>query len=190
MENEEVIVNSTAEANNDPVVTIPYDLFQSFRGKYYIGRTPILTIRSQSNCWGGLLNPHDSGVNLFIDTISVTNTSGSPFCARIWLNNTPFGRIFVSPFVTPANTAADPVRISHGLLSYAQNLRIVPFNGDSLASQFVRPQGTQLNEFGGKLILPPCGSCIFFCYARDGAGGVSSAIQTCEISMQWWEQDV
>ena len=31
------------------------------------------------NAWGGLINPSDSGVNLFINVYTVTNFSETPF---------------------------------------------------------------------------------------------------------------
>jgi hypothetical protein len=187
MENEEVIVNSTCEEDPDEIVTIPFDLFQSFLGRYYIGRTPALTLRGGCDCWGGLINPRDSSVNLFIDNISVSNTSGTPFCTRIWLNTTPFGRIQVSPFVTLANTAVEPMPVSFGLLSYSLGLRIVPFNGDSMASQIARPFCSLDSSFGGKVIIPPGGNIIVFC-SSDGLGpGPGGVCTSCEISFQWWE---
>lgn len=190
MENEELTVNSTNGRDPDEIVTIPFDLFQSFSGRYYIGRTPVLTLRRCCDCWGGLINPRDSSVNLFIDTISVSNTSGTPFCTRIWLNTTPFGRILVSPFVTLANTAVEPMPVSIGLLSSAQGLSMVPFNGDSLASQFARPFRTLDSVFGGKIIIPPGGNIIVFCYSHDGPGSAGGACASCEISFQWWEMPV
>lgn len=193
MENEEVIVNSTIEEDPDEIVTIPFDLFQSFLGRYYIGRTPVLTLRRCCDCWGGLINPRDSAVNLFIDNISVSNSSCIPFCTRIWLNTTPLGSVLISPFVTLANTVVEPMPVSFGLLSYAQGLKIVPFNGDSLASQFARPCSTLDSAFGGKIIIPPGGNIIVFCYSHDGPGpgsGPGGGCASCEISFQWWEMPV
>lgn len=187
MENENVIVDSPLDEDPGEIVTIPFDLFQSFLGRYYIGRTPVLTLRGGCDCWGGLINPRDSSVNLFIDNISVSNTSGAPFCTRIWLNTTPFGRILVSPFVTLSNTAVEPMPVSFALLSYAQVLRMVPFNGDSLASQFARPFRTLDSAFGGKIIIPPGGNIIVFCHSNEGSGGCCAS---CEISFQWWEMPV
>lgn len=184
MENEEATLIS--EANNDPdqVVTIPFDLYQSFLGRYYIGRTPTLTLRPGCNCWGGLANPDDSPVNLFVDSISVSCLSPLSCCARIWLNTTLFGRIIVSPFVTLANTAVDPMPFSNALLSYAQNLRMAPFNGDSLAGEVIRPLGTLTDSFGGKLIVPPGGSVIVYLSLPDPQGCLN-----CEVSCRWWEKE-
>lgn len=184
MENEEATLISSAADDPDRVVTIPFDLYQSFLGRYYIGRTPTLTLRPGCNCWGGLANPDDSPVNLFVDSVSVSCLSPVSCCARIWLNNTLFGQIFVSPFVTPANTAMDPVPVSNALLSYAQNLRMAPFNGDSLAGEAVRPLGTLTDSFGGKLIVPPGGSAIVFLCLPDSQGCLN-----CEVSCRWWERE-
>ncbi len=174
----------------EEVVGVPYTLLQSFLGKYYIGRSPGLFLRSGSHCWGGVINPRDSDADIFVDSISVSNTCGATVCTRIWINGTMFGNIYASPYVTPANTTADPARYPRGMFSYAQDLKSTPQDGVSLASLFVAPYASQTQEFGGKLIIPPNGSCIVFCYARDSSGGQSSASQACEISMQWWEQQI
>ncbi len=184
MENEEATLISAPCDDPEQVITIPFDLYQSFLGRYYIGRTPTLTLRPGCNCWGGLANPDDSPVNLFVDSISVACLSPVCCCARIWLSNTLFGQIFVSPFVTLANTAMDPMPVSNALLSYAQNLSIAPFNGDSLTAEIIRPLGTLTNSFGGKVIIPPGGSVIVYLSLLDSGGCLN-----CEVSCRWWEKE-
>jgi len=184
MENEEATLLPASNDDPDQTVTIPFDLYQSFLGRYYIGRTPTLTLRPGCNCWGGLANPDDSPVNLFVDLISVNGLSPVSCCARIWLNTTLFGRIFVSPFVTLANTAVNPTPYSNALFSYAQNLRIAPFNGDSLAAEVVRPLSALRDSFGGKVIIPPGGSIIIYLSLLDSGGCLN-----CEVSCRWWEKE-
>lgn len=183
---------SDAQASPEEVIIVPYELYQSFMGRYYIGHTPGLTMKNGSNCWGGIINPRDSDADVFIDSICISNTSCLTVCSRTWINHTPAGSIFASKFVMPANTATNPVRHPAGRLSYAQNIRATPTDGQSLSSLFTRPFGTQTLEYGGKIIIPPGGSCIVFCYAHDLAGvtgsGAGAFTQSCEISMQWWEQ--
>lgn len=192
MPDEELFANEPAQNDPEEIIGVPYSLFQSFLGMYYIGRTPGLIVRSGSNCWGGIINPRDSDADVFIDSISVSNTCTSAVCTRIWINNATFGSVYVSPYVTQANTTAQPSRDPSAVFSYAQDLQSTPQDGSSLASRFIGPLETQTQEFGGKLIIPPCGSCIVFCYAREPAAkpGQAASSQTCEITMQWWEQPV
>lgn len=192
MPDDEPFANAPAENDPGEVIGIPYSLFQSFLGMYYIGRTPGLFIRSGGNCWGGIINPRDSDADVFIDSISVSNTSSFAVCTRLWINSSTFGSVYVSPYVTQANTAADPPRCARAVLSYAQDLQTTPQDGNSFASRFIGPLETQTQEFGGKIIIPPCGSCIVFCYAREPAAkpGPAASMQTCEITVQWWEQQI
>jgi hypothetical protein len=189
---DEELIASPAQDVPEEVVGVPYSLFQSFLGKYYKGRTPGLFIKTGSNCWGGIINPRDFDADVFIDSISVSNTSTSAVCTRIWINSTTLGTVYVSPYVTPANTAAEPVRCPRAVLSYAQDLRSTPVDGASFVSRYIGPLLTHTQEFGGKLIIPPGGSCIVFCYAREPAGnsGQAAVTQSCEISVQWWEQQM
>jgi hypothetical protein len=67
---------------------------------------------------------------------------------------------------------------------------MVPFNGDSLASQIAKPFCSQDTVFGGKIIIPPGGSIILFCCSGDGPAGPGGGCASCEISFQWWESPV
>lgn len=184
MENEEESQHPPADGDPSQIVSIPFDLYQSFLGRYYIGRTPTLTLRPGCNCWAGLVNPDDSPVNLFIDSVTVASVSPFSCCARIWLNTTLFGLISVSPFVTLANTAINPMPNSNALLSYAQNLSMAPFNGGSLAGAVVRPMGTLTEDFGGKVVVPPGGSIIIYLSLADPRGCLN-----CEVGCRWWERE-
>jgi hypothetical protein len=65
------------------VVDITNPTMQSILGKYFIGQTDEVVLGGQSNAWGGLVNPANSGVNMFFDIFTITNFSTQSFLAEI-----------------------------------------------------------------------------------------------------------
>lgn len=101
------------------VVNITSPALNSRLGKYFIGQTGLLNFGSGYNAWGGIINPIDSGVNLYIDIFTITNFSTQSFVGEIWLNaNTPKNSV-VSPTVTPSNQGISPPLIPKAVMKYA-----------------------------------------------------------------------
>ncbi len=162
------------------VVNLQYRVNKAFKGKYFIGHTPILSIFDSSNSWGGLINPEDSGVNLYVCTFTVSNYSSNPFRAQLWLNSSPVGGRF-SPFVSPSNTAQSPLPIPKTNLLYAQNIHGVPSDGTSILSRIAEADSTNVANYYGKIVIPPGGSFIAFLYSPG-----AQRIRT-EVAFGWWE---
>lgn len=64
-------------------VNIPNPLYQSLQGRYFVGQTETIRFGKGKNAWGGLINPSNSDVNLFVNAFTVTNHSNQPFIAEI-----------------------------------------------------------------------------------------------------------
>lgn len=47
------------------VVSIPVPLFESIEGNYFVSQTDILCVKKRMNAWAALVNPYDSGINLY-----------------------------------------------------------------------------------------------------------------------------
>lgn len=164
------------------VVSLQYRVYQSFLGRYFIGHTPVLCISGCQNAWGGLLNPARSGVDLFVNTFTVSNMSGTAFRSVAWLNADPNGRASYSPYVSCANTALDPVPRPKVVLASAQTQNDPFYEGTSLFTRICSPRSTVVGNYYGKIIVPPGGSFIVVLY---GAG--QQPIKA-EVSFGWWEK--
>lgn len=57
------------------VVSLPNPFAKSVERKYFLGQTETLTL---GNGWGGLINPLDSKVKLFVNVFTVINLSAEP----------------------------------------------------------------------------------------------------------------
>lgn len=142
------------------VADMPYALYLSLQGKYFVGYADNMQFGIDSIAWAGLINPVNSGVNLHIYVWTVTNIGPTPLTARIWFNTDPPGQPSKSEFVTPANTALRPLPRPRVKLLEASNVMGEPDGGDNVIIRKVDPEVTIASEEEGKFIFPPGGSFI------------------------------
>ncbi|MCM3749853.1 DUF6143 family protein [Paenibacillus pasadenensis] len=162
------------------VVSIPNELYQSLQGRYFIGQTETLTAGQGANAWGGLINPANSGVNLFLATFTVNNLSNKTFPAKFYVNTTPPGVASTSTLVSPANTTR-PTK-PKVKLKFVRSTRGVPSGGTNIFTREVPPSPILVDE-QGKIIIPPGGSFVVFLPA-------SSSTIKARIVLGWYEQPV
>ena len=73
----------------DKSVNIPVELYESWKGRYFIGYADDLTLGKGKSAWARLYNPPGSGVTLFVNVWTVTELSSEPFRAQFWFNAVP-----------------------------------------------------------------------------------------------------
>ena len=157
------------------VAGMPYPLYLSLQGKYFVGYADELDFKKGKIAWAGLINPPNSGVNLFVYVWTVSNIGQAPLIAEAWLNTDPPGCPKKSQFVTPSNTAITPLPIPKIKLLEASNIIGEVEGGDKLFTKEVTSEVTIVGEENGKFIIPPRGSFIItlsspskVCQAGDG----------------------
>ncbi|OAA92887.1 DUF6143 family protein [Clostridium coskatii] len=184
MENKNILNSNTVSHHNKltEVVNLPYRVYESFKGKYFMGHTPFLILERNLNAWGGLMNPEDSEVKLYINTFTVSNTSNTPFRSELWLNSEPLGRTSISPYVSPANTTIYPLPTSDILLGFAQHVKHSPSSGISLFNRIAEANSTVVGNYYGKIVIPPGGSLIVYLHSPG-----SQHIKT-DVALGWWEE--
>lgn len=167
-------------------VSIPISLAKSMEGKYFVGIAENLDFGNATNAWARLYNPLNSGVNLFVNTWTVSDILTTPYRLRIWFNSTPQGLIQFSQNVTPSNLAVVPESKPRILLQYAIAVSSLPIDG---TPGYVRYglEGTTINsEEEGKFIIPPGGS--FMITISNPQKPTIPA--TGSISFGWWEEPI
>lgn len=164
--------------NRNEVVSLEYRVNKAFEGKYFMGHTPVMTLRGQ-NAWGGLVNPRGSGVDLFINTFTVSNYSDMPFRAQLWVNAVP-GRGYNSPYVSPSNTAKMPLREPKAQIVYQPFASSAFSGGSSLFSRVAAANDTVVGNYYGKIVIPEGGSLLVLLYAPEGESFA-------EVGLGWWE---
>lgn len=155
--------NKTSITLPNPITQVagmPYALYLSLQGNYFLGSTEELQFGNGRNAWAGLFNPYNSGVNLHIYFWEVSNTGDSPIRAQVWFNSTPLGYPTIVESVTPGNTAICPP--SRTIIKFLQASN-VPGDPTGGVKAFVRraPAKTTIGDVEvGKFIMPPGGSFI------------------------------
>lgn len=159
-------------------------LFKSIQRKYFVGQTEFLIIGQNTNAWGGLINPCNSGVNLFVNVITISNFSDASYTAQIWFNSKPPGKGTLSDNVVAANTAVSPLPVPKVKLKFVQSVAGIPTGGVNAFDRIVPPKATLVSEEDGKFIIPPGGSYIIFLQGPD------SKIIKSKIAFGWWEEKI
>jgi len=172
----------------DPILTIPnsvtqvaempYPLYLSLQGKYFVGYADEMEFDGSAYAWAGLVNPIHSGVNLFVYVWTATNTGRAPLETAVWFNADPPGEPVQSELVTPGNTALFPLPQPKVRLLKANNVEGAPSGGMRIYGKTVDPEITVAEDENGALIFPPGGSLIITMSSaanadRPGAGRVA-----------------
>jgi hypothetical protein len=139
---------------------MPYPLYLSLQGNYFLGSSEELQFGNGRNAWAGLFNPCNSGVNLHVYFWGVSNTGDSPIRAQIWFNSDPPGRATRAAAVTPANTALCPSPRTSIDFFQASNVIGDPQGGVKAFVRRAPAKATISDVEVGKFIMPPCGSFV------------------------------
>lgn len=168
------------------VADMPYPLYLSLQGTYFVGYADEMEFGNGSIAWAGLFNPPNSGVNLHVYVWTVTNIGREPLIAQIWFNTLPPGRPIKSEFVTPANTTIYPLPKPKIKLLEAINVIGQPKRGQKLSESKVNPEVTVAKEEEGQLIFPPGGSFVI------ALSNSESSTQPGEgrVAFGWWEEKI
>lgn len=163
-------------------VSIEYPLFQSQKGRYFIGETPLLK-GTNSLAVAALVNPSDSYVNIYLNAITVTNISNSPLSAEIYLDSTPPGGT-PSTNVRCTNLSFSPAPQPYGEIQSNGIVKSPPSNGVSIFSRIVSPNSTTVID-GGQIILAPK-SCVLVYLG----GYLPVTLNSTIVAFGWWEEKI
>lgn len=168
------------------VADMPYALYLSLQGKYFVGYADNMDFKNENIAWAGLVNPVNSRVNLHVYVWTVTNVGESPLVARVWFNAEPSGQPIKSEFVTPANTAIRPLPKPRVNLLQANNVIDEPYDGDNIFTIKVTSEVTVASEEVGKFIFPPGGSFIISLSNLKPSNQIGEG----RVAFGWWEEKI
>ena len=167
-------------------IEIPQELYQSTKGKYFIGYADQLSFGKGTSAWARLYNPPNSGVNLHVNVWTITDVSDSTFRAQFWFNSTPPGKPINSKLVTPTNTTLKPLPKPKIKLQYATNVIGDPKGGIKAFVRRAEPETTLVEVENGKLIFPPGGSFLVFLSNPESPRISTSG----RVAFGWWETKI
>jgi hypothetical protein len=170
--------------NNKPSVEVSkdYPLYQSEKGNYFIGQTPILSGET-GHALATLLNPCNSKVNIYLNAMTITNISEFNLSAEFYLRSRSHDGI-ISDLVSCTNTAICPEPIPKGEIRYLPDLIEPPCDGVSIFSRIVPPYSTLVVD-GGQIILGPGQSISIY------LGGFLPVIfDSVRFAFGWWQEKI
>ena len=173
------IRNSISQA-----AAMPYALYLSLQGKYFVGFAADVQFTNCKYGWAGLVNPSHSSVNLHVYVWTVTNFGLYPLNAEIWFNTIAPEDTVTSDYITPANTAICPLPRPKVRILQANNISGDPLSGDRIFVRKVLPEVTIVGEEDGKFIFPPGGSfSVFLSSAEEiNKSGIAN------VAFGWYEE--
>lgn len=167
------------------VVDITSPAMNSILGRYFIGQSETLNFGNRYDAWGGIINPNNSGVNLYIDIFTITNFSSQSFTGEIWLNAKTTGKATVSTTVTPSNQSISPPPRPIAIMEYADHISEPLTKGVNIFGRIVAPNSTLVSDsHKGSIIIAPGGSFLIF-LKSPGQQNITGT-----IVLTWWEEKV
>jgi hypothetical protein len=177
------IMSKRTEKQPVEVVDITTPAMNSMLGRYFIGQTGVLSFGGGYNGWGGVINPRNSGVNLYIDLFTITNFSTQNFISEIWLNSDAPKNAVISPTVTSSNQAISPPPKPKAVMENSDYLTMPLTNGVNIFGRIVASNSTLVSDsHKGSIIIGPGGS--FSILLRSpGPQNIKGT-----IVLTWWEE--
>jgi hypothetical protein len=167
------------------VVDITSPAMNSMLGRYFIGQTGMLNLKNGYNAWGGIINPNNSGVNLYFDIFTITNFSTQNLIGEIWLNAKPPKKSIISPTVTSSNQTILPPPRPKAVMEYADYTNESLTNGVNIFGRIVAPNSTLVSDsHKGSMIIGPGGSFSILLKSF----GPQTIMGT--IVLTWWEEKI
>lgn len=159
-----------------------YPLYQSKKGKYFIGQTPVLTGQDKY-ALATLVNPINSNANIYLNAMTITNISAINFSADFYLRST-FDNGVISDLFSCTNTTILPEPIPNGKIKYLTTTTQPPSDGISIFSRIVSPYSTLVVD-GGQIILAPGESIIIYL-----GGFLPLSLNSAKVALGWWEEEI
>lgn len=170
----------TDKTSNEEI-SIPYALYQSEKGNYFIGQTPPLPGENQL-ALAALRNPLRSHVNVYVNAITVTNNSELYISAEIYLRSIIYHGT-TSSLVSCANLAIHPAPTPKADIVYYTEVTQPPKDGVAIFSRIVSPYSTLVID-GGQIIISPAQSLVIFL-----GGFLPVAYDRTIVAFGWWEEE-
>lgn len=165
--------------------SIPYPVYTSMQGKYFLGQTELLTLGQGSHAWGQLYNPPCSDVKFYVSFVSISNFSDHPITAEIWFNANPLEMGVYSSSVSPANTSLSPLPKNQVKIKSGQFVCDYPTGGVNVYDRIVPPQSTLAMDKDGKFIFGSPGNYTVFLKSPS-----CHMLAEARIAFGWWEDKV
>ena len=170
---------------NEPkkAIVLKDSVYHSKLGEYFLGQTEMIRYQGDLQGWGGLFNPADSGVTMYLNAYTISNFCDRPITAQGWLGGEYSGQSLISGNVAAGNQSITPAPQPKVLIRSASFVTELPQNGTYTFVRRVEPAITLTkHDFQGMYIIPPGSSfTLFFLPPGD-------VYAYTKIAFGWWEE--
>jgi hypothetical protein len=165
------------------VVELTNAVYKSYQGKYFLGQTDIMTFGGVYHAWGGIINPVDSNIDMFLNAYTISNFSNQPLTAEGWLSATLPGYAKKSAHVAAGNQSVFPPPRPKTEIQNSSLVLKTPTGGTYTFVRRVEPNQTLTkHDFQGMYIIPPGSSFVLF-FMPPG----KELVQV-RVAFGWWEE--
>lgn len=155
------------------------------RSLKHCSQTDIISFGSRYYAFGGLINPRNSNVNMFLNAYTITNFCNQPLTAEGWLSSELPGKSNVSTHVAAGNQSITPTPTPHVEIQSANFVSDMPTGGTYTFTRRVEPDATlSKHDFQGMYIIPPGSSFVLF-FLPPGKEQVQV-----RVAFGWWEEKI
>ncbi len=167
------------------VIVLPDSVYHSYRGEYFLGQTKSIYFGGRYYAWGGLLNPANSQVMMFLNAYTISNFSTHPITAEGWLSSELPGVPQTSPYYAAGNQSILPPRQPKVIIQNASFITQLPIGGTYTFVRRVEPDQTLTkHDFQGMYIIPPGSSFVLF-FLFEGKEQIEV-----KVAFGWWEEKI
>ena len=164
------------------VVQLTNPFMKSMQGKYFLGETDQLSPNDSNRTWGGLINPHHSSVNLYLDIFVLSNLSDDKLVSQICFCCSLPTHGKQSHEVSTANLTLHPKPMPQGQVQFGSQLDTSALSAVPVSTRVVPSYSSISSEKAGHWIIGP-GQAILFTLTSS-MNHPSPAV----ISVGWWEE--
>ncbi|HWT27598.1 MAG TPA: DUF6143 family protein [Mobilitalea sp.] len=167
------------------VIVLSDSVYHSYLGRYFLGQTDTISFGDHYMAWGGLINPPDSGVNMFLNAYTISNFSDQPITAEGWLSSELPGDAVISSHFAAGNQAMTPPNLPKVMIQSADYVTGSLRGGTYTFVRRIEPAITLTkHDFQGMYIIPPGSSFVLF-FLPPG-----NTLIKVKIAFGWWEEDI
>lgn len=169
----------------EKAIVLKDSVYHSFLGKYYFGQTEMIRYGGDFKAWGGLVNPANSNVNLFLNAYTISNYSDQPITAEGWLSSSITGDEVTSYHFAAGNQAIYPPPIPKVRIKSGNYISGSPLGGTYTFTRRIEANITLTkHDFQGMYIIPPNSSFLLY-FLPPGGKEVNV-----KIAFGWWEEEI
>lgn len=171
------------EKQPQKAIVLKESVYHSYLGEYFFGQTEMISYRGRLQAWGGLFNPPNSKVTMFLNAYTISNFSNQSITAEGWLSaKFPGKEVISNRFATGNQSFTSPTQ-PKVLIKSANYVTGTPISGTYTFVRRVEPSVTLTkHDFQGMYIIPPGSSFALFFLPP---GEVDIKIK---IAFGWWEE--